>query len=50
MKSTALNPAVLGVTELNDAAVIFQNRMCSNKVLLYSEINKKIKPPINKKL
>ena len=48
-KSTALNPAVLGVTELNAAAVIFPKVLsCSNKVLLYSEINKKTKPPINK--
>ena len=44
VKSTALNPAVLGVTALNDAAVILPKiEWCSNKVLLYSEINKKIK-------
>ena len=49
VKSTALNPAVLGVTELNDAAVIFPKIvLCSNNVLLYSEINKKTKPLINK--
>ena len=48
-KSTALNPAVLGVTALNEAAVIFPKRVSwSNNVLLYSEINKKIKPPTNK--
>ena len=48
VKSTVLNPAVLGVTELNAALVIFPNRvLCSNIVLLYSEINKNIQPVNN---
>lgn len=46
-KSITLKPAVLGVTALKAAFVIFPKTvLCSNKVLLYSEINKNIQPPI----
>jgi hypothetical protein len=44
-----LNPAVLGVTELNIEVVIFpKSVVCCNNELLYSVINNKINPPNNK--
>ena len=49
VKSTVLNPAVLGVTELNAALVIFPKVVsCIKSVLLYSEMYKKTKPTISK--